>query len=128
MHNTYDNLRELVEKEMHEISKRGELDETTLAYLYKLVDIAKDIGEIEDQESGYSGRYYPYMMDSRGRSYNNGYSMRNRDSMGRYSRNYSNNSYRGYSGDDMMAKLEHMMDTAGSEAERQTIQRIMSQM
>ena len=71
---------------------------------------------------------YPYMA---GNSYGNSYATRNRDSMGRYSRDSYGNSYRGYSRDgdaDMMAKMEHMMNTAGSEQERQMIQRIMNQM
>lgn len=135
-----DNLRELVEKEIGEIGKRGELDDMSLEHAYKLVDILKDLGEIEEQDGGYSERYsgYPYMMESgrsnrSGRYSRDGYSMRqNRDSMGRYSREYGNsygNSYRGYSrdGEDIMGKLERMMDT-GTEAERQTIQRIMNQM
>lgn len=143
MAHTLDDLREIVTKEIDEINKKGELDENSLVCVYKLVDILKDIGEIEGQEMGYSCRYmgYPYMMDD-GNSYrggysnrysNTGYSMRNRDSMGRYSRDYSPNSYRGgYSRDgerdEIMAKMEHMMNTAGSETERQVIQRIMSQM
>ena len=102
-----DDLRELVEREIKNINSRGELDDMSLEHAYKLVDILKDIGEIEGQESGYSGRYYPNMMDERysGRYSRNGYSMRqNRDSMGRYSRDYQNNygnSYRGYMDDQM---------------------------
>ena len=125
MAHTLDDLREIVTKEIDDINKKGELDENSLVCVYKLVDILKDIGEIEGQEMGYSSRY---MMDS-GNSYRNRYSMRNRDSMGRYSRDYS---YRGgYSRDgerdEIMAKMEHMMDTAGSETERQVIQRLMNQ-
>lgn len=116
MKNTYEDLREMVDKELREITKRGEMDDMSLEHTYKLVDIAKDICEIEEKESGYSERYmgYPYMMEggsSRAGRYSregysrdgysrDGYSMRqNRDSMGRYSRDYSNNSYRGYSRD-----------------------------
>lgn len=116
MKNTYEDLREMVDKELREITKRGELDDMSLEHTYKLVDIAKDICEIEEKESGYSERYmgYPYMMEggsSRAGRYSregysrdgysrDGYSMRQgRDSMGRYSRDYSNNSYRGYSRD-----------------------------
>ena len=130
MANTLGDLREIVTKEIDEINKKGELDENSLVCAYKLIDILKDIGEIEGMDMGYSGRY---MMDN-GSSYRGGYSTRysnrNRDSLGRYSRDYS---YRGgYSRDgerdDIMAKMEHMMDTAGSETERQVIQRIMNQM
>lgn len=142
MAQTLEDLREIVTKEIDEINKKGELDENTLVCAYKLIDILKDIGEIESMEMGYSQAnsymMYPYSMDN-GNSYrggysnrysNPGYSMRNRDSMGRYSRDYS---YRGgYSRDgereEIMAKMEHMMNTAGSETERQMIQRIMNQM
>lgn len=89
MTNSYDHLRELVEREIGEIGKRGELDDMSLEHAYKLVDILKDLGEIDEQEVGYSERY----MDR------NRYSMRHRDSMGRYARNYGN-SYR--YGEDMM--------------------------
>ena len=84
-----------------------------LANAYKLIDIVKDIHEIDSHSGSYSqtGSYRPY-------SYIDGNSYRNRDSMGRYSRGY----------DDIMAKMNHMMDTAGSETERQVIQRLMNQM
>ena len=119
MERTLEDLRAIAMKELDGINQRNEMDENSLECAYKLIDIIKDIHEI-DSMGGYSqtGRMmYPH----------NGYSYRNRDSMGRYSRDYS---YRGgYSrDDDMMAKMEHMMDTAGSETERQVIQRIMNQM
>lgn len=139
MENTLYDLREIVTRELDEINRKGELDENTLVCAYKLIDILKDIGEIEGQEMGYSqATMYPYSMDD-GNSYrggysnrysNDGYSMRQRrDSMGRY----SNRPYRGgYSreGDngDMMEKLERMLRDAPSETERQVIQRIMNQM
>ena len=92
MAHTLEDLREIVTKEIDEINKKGELDENSLVCVYKLIDILKDIGEIEGQDMGYSGRY---MMDN-GNSYRGGfsnrYSGRNRDSMGRYSKDYS---YRG---------------------------------
>ena len=123
MDRTLENLHEIAMKELEEINKRGELDENSLAHAYKLIDIIKDIHEV-DSHSGYSQTgYRPYYMD--------GYSYRNRDSMGRYSRDYNN--YRGgYSRDserdDIMAKMGHMMDTAASETERQVIQRLMNQL
>lgn len=153
MAHTMEDLREIVTKELDEINKRGELDEPTLKCVYQLVDILKDIGEIEGQEMGYAEMMYPYAMESR-ESYRGGNSNRysgagysnrqRRDSMGRFSNAYGGGSnayagggsnayggsYRGYSrdGEDIMAKMERMMDTAGSETERQMIQRIMSQM
>lgn len=145
MERTFEDLRAIVMKEIDEINKKGELDENTLVCAYKLIDIVKDIHEIDEkmnEVSGYSqGGMYPYMYAMEGNSYRgnnnsygygNSYANRNRDSMGRYSRDNSYNSYRGgYSreGDsDVMAKMEHMMNTAGSETERQMIQRIMNQL
>lgn len=148
MANTFENLRDIVMKELDEINKKGELDENTLVCVYKLVDIVKDINEIETgEEGGYamamnSRMAYPYYAmeggSYRGGNSNNSYARnsyaRNRDSMGRYSRENSyGNSYRGgYSREgereEIMAKMEHMMDTASSETERQVIQRIMNQM
>ena len=130
MERTFEDLRAIVMKEIDEINKKGELDENTLVCAYKLIDIVKDIYEIDEKmNGGYSQTgMYPYMT---GNSYGNSYATRNRDSMGRYSRDSYGNSYRGYSRDsdaDMMAKMEHMMNTAGSEQERQMIQRIMNQM
>lgn len=141
MERTFEDLRAIVMKEIDEINKKGELDENTLVCAYKLIDIVKDIHEIDEKmNGGYSqGGMYPYMYAMDGNSYRgnnnsygygNSYANRNRDSMGRYSRD-GYNSYRGYSreGDnDMMSKLEHMMNTAASETERQMIQRIMNQM
>jgi len=130
MERTFEDLRAIVMKEIDEINKKGELDENTLVCAYKLIDIVKDIHEIDEKmNGGYSQTsMYPHMMY--GNSYGNSYANRNRDSMGRYSRD-GYNSYRGYSreGDsDMMAKLEHMMNTAASETERQVLQRVMNQM
>lgn len=130
MERTLEDLRAIVMKEIDEINKKGELDENTLVCAYKLIDIVKDIHEIDEKMGGgYSQTgMYPHMY---GNSYGNSYA-RNRDSMGRYSRD-GYNSYRGgYSRDgerdDIMAKMEHMMNTAASETERQMIQRIMNQM
>lgn len=127
MERTFEDLRAIVMKEIDEINKKGELDDNTLVCAYKLIDIVKDIHEIDEKmNGGYSQTgMYPY------NGYGNSYATRNRDSMGRYSRDGYGNSYRGYSRDsdtDMMAKMEHMMNTAGSETERQMIQRIMNQM
>ena len=143
MEREFEDLRAIVMNEIDEINKKGELDENSLVCAYKLVDIVKDIHEIDEKinemSNGYSqGGMYPYMyaMDGNGYRGNNnsyGYANRNRDSMGRYSRNSYDNSYRGgYSRegerDEIMAKMERMKNTAGSETERQMIQRIMNQM
>ena len=135
MGHIFEDLREMVMRELEEIVKRGEMDETSLTCAYKLVDIVKDIDKIEMGEGGYSqvGRmYYPYAYDG-GNSYENsyrGYSRQRRDSMGRYSRDdYSNRGYsRESEREEIMAKMGRMMDNAPSETERQAIQRIMNQL
>lgn len=152
MANTFEDLREIVMREIDEINKRGELDENSLVCVYKLVDIIKDINEIETgEEGGYamamnSRMAYPYYAMEGGGSYRGGNSgnsyarnsyanARNRDSMGRYSRegnSYGNSNRGGYSREgereEIMAKMEHLMNTAASETERQMIQRIMNQL
>lgn len=126
----YEDLKDMVEDEIEKITKKGELDETSLMHLDRLVDIVKDTCEIEmSAEQGYSQRhapYYPYSMDG-------GNSYQRRDSMGRYSRN---NSYRGngnsYNGNysrngDIVDRLESMMNEAQTEREREAIRRAMEQ-
>ena len=134
MANTYEKLRDLLEGEIDEIVKGGSLDKEKLHCLYEMVDVIKDIGEIDDHDSGYStGRMYydPMMMGYSGAN-------RNRDSMGRYSRTGYNrggsynggNSYRGgYSrGCDTMSNLQAMMQDAQTDQERDAIRRVMEMM
>lgn len=101
---TMDNLRDMLEDELSEIVANGTIDDHNLECIYKIVDVIKDIGEIEMRDGGYS---------ERGR-------------MGRYSgRRYGRNSYRD---GDMMTRMEDMMNTAQTEEERNMIRRIMNQM
>lgn len=100
---TYEKLRDLLEHELDEIVASGELNESKLHCVDKMVDILKDLDEIE--ENGYSESY-------RARP--------------RYS--YRRNS-RGYSRDgDLMMRMENMMDGAQNEDERNMIRRIMNNM
>lgn len=132
MANTYEKLRDLLEGEIDEITKGGSLDKEKLHCIYEMIDIIKDMGEIDDHDSGYStGRvYYDPMM--------HGYSGMNRNN-GRYSRTgYSRGgsynsgmSYRGggYSrGGDVMSNLQSMMQDAQTEQERDAIRRVMDMM
>ena len=100
---TMDNLRDMLEEELSEIVANGTVDDHSIDCIYKIVDIIKDIGEIEMRDGGYSerGRY-----------------------MGR-GRRYGRNSYRD---GDMMARMEDMMNTAQTDEERNMIRRIMNQM
>lgn len=136
MANTYEKLRDFLEEEIDAIVKGGSLDKEKLHCLYEMVDVIKDIGEIDDHDTGVSqtGRMYidPMMYGYSGAN-------RNRDAMGRYSsRNgYSRggsynggSSYRGgYSrGGNTMDNLQQMMDEAQTEQERDAIRRVMDMM
>lgn len=87
-----------------------------------LVDIVKDIGEIEDHDEGYSntGRIpmYPYERStySNGNSYRGGRMRYSRD--GGYSRENGST----------MEKLNRMMNEAFSDVERDVIRRLMDTM
>ena len=130
----YDDVRDLVESEIEKITKKSELDEKSLMYLDKLIDIEKDTYEIEmgyeQFGNGYSQGMYPYYGNSyQQNSYRqNGNSNRN----GGYSRNGYGGSYRsgGYSreGGDIMSRLETMMDEAQTEHERNAIRRVLESM
>lgn len=139
MHNTvmYENLRDMLEREVTDIQKGGALDAQKLDHLYKLMETIKNVnkcldkdemgasyGRMDGMSNGYS-RMMPYMDDM---------SYARRDSMGRYSRdNFRDSSYRGqsyennrgYSRDNtrqkMVNKLETLMDDTMSEHERNAI-------
>lgn len=111
------------------VVKKGDISPTELDNIYKAVKTMNYIKTMEDGSyaGGGSNRY------SRG-SYDGRMGM-DRDSDGRYSERERRYSYRrgqsrdGYSRDDekeeIISKLERMMDEAGSEAERQTIRDCM---
>lgn len=69
-----DKIKELVDKELKCIEETGTLNEQSLAALDKLVDIKKDIAEIEKMEESEEMRYYE----------DDTYGARRRDSRGRY--------------------------------------------
>lgn len=129
----YEGLRDMIEKEVTEIEKKGSLDPQGLDNLYKLMTALKYTDKCIDRENGESyGRMMPMW------NYDNGMSMRrDGDKDGRYNEsrdNFRNRSYRGresyeepygYSRDNsrkkMIQKLETLMDDTMSEHERQAI-------
>jgi len=135
----YENLRDMLEREVTEIEKKGDLDAQSLEHLYKLMATLKNTDKCIDREEG--GASY-------GRSYDRSYDdMRmmpdmsyDRDRYGRFSRdNFRDSSYRGrsydgrsyeYSRDNarqkMMDKLNMLMDEATNENERQAIMDCMN--
>lgn len=142
----YSKIKKLVECEIDKISAIPEMNDTSLAHLDKLVDIIKDIDEIEGREmsiDGYSQRtMYGYYDDGvipdGANSYRNGMSYRNYRGGNSYrgNRMYNNGSsytgMRGYSmhggKDELMDHLEMAMNSAQSEQERQAIKELMNEM
>lgn len=126
MHALYD-LCEILDDELREVVKKGDMSPTELDRVYKAVDIIKDIKTIEAMEdysyddysrrNSYANDNMSYNMsnarrgrdgDGDGRYSEDGSYRRGRDGRGRYSRE---NSYDGYSGDDkqqMLQKIEQM--------------------
>lgn len=89
-------LKEIVDKELHEVGEKG-ITAANLQTVSALVDIKKDLAEVEAMEKGGSEMYdygrdyrhhpYDYEDYGRGRSsggYSTGYGARGRDSRGRY--------------------------------------------
>lgn len=107
----------MLNTEMSRILDRGELSKETLCLLGEIVDIMKDIKEMDgsSMDEGYSrtGGYQGYS-NRMGRSYNGGSS---------YRRGYSRGSER----DHLMDKMDQFMAQASTESERQLVQRIMNE-
>lgn len=146
----YENLRDMLEREVKEIENKGNLDPQSLDYAYKLVTTIKNIDkciEKEEEEMGgmssgrSNGRSYGYSRESResrdsyGRRSYGSYDGMSNESRGRYSednfrysqargRGSSENAYR-YSRDaardSMVNRLMQMADSAGDEEERMAI-------
>lgn len=103
-----DKLKEETEKSMKRVLEQG-VQTTNVDFLYKMIDIKKDIAEIEKEEQemmyGNYGNYGEY----REGNYNGG---RSRDSRGRYmeGENYGRRGVRGsgrgrYRGEEMMDEM-----------------------
>lgn len=138
MHDKIEMLHELcdtISRELDEANEKirkagGKLSAGDIDYIDKLTHSLKSVKttlammEAEDDD-GYSGRmpynmgYYSRTMD-RGNSYARGRNAR-RDSMGRYSRNYSRD-------EGMVEQLREIMEDAPSEHIRQKIQNVIMEM
>ena len=118
----YENLRDMLEQEVTEIERKGNLDAQSLDHLYKLMATLKNTDKcIEREEGGSSyGRSYnmrgSYMPDMMSRD-----NFRDSSYRGRVS---YDNSY-GYSRDNsrkkMVEKLTTLMDDTMSEHDRNAI-------
>lgn len=118
---TYHDLKDMLCRELDDITRKGELTAGSLDTVDKLTHSIKSLETIiamnqaNDGESG----YYPYMRG--GRSY-----AQRRDAMGRYSREN-----RGYSRDDaradMIDDLKSLMHDAPDEHMKKKLQRFISE-
>lgn len=140
MNKMYENLRDMIENEIEGIVKIGELNQSALCNLDKLVDIAKDIEEIDKYHeekygySGYSGRMYNDGRDNRRDydwdRYDDGrYETRKRATDG-YVRYEGDMKYSGDMGnkDHMLSLMKQAMEQATSQEERDEIMKMIKKM
>ena len=119
MMKTYENLRDMLEREVTEIEQKGQLDGQSLEHLFKLMGTIKNVDKCMGYEEGNSyGRMMPEMSYAR-------------DRYGRYSGdNFRDSSYRGYDrsygNQKMREHLEMLMSEATNESERQAIMDAMN--
>lgn len=110
MKSMYD-LRDMLCKELEEITRKGELGAGDLDIAHKLTGTIKNIDKIEAmEEDGYSSRRDEY--DMRGRGRRGTHYVR-----GHYSRDGGI--------DNMKRQLQEMLDNADDESIRRAIQRCM---
>lgn len=135
---TYEELKDMLCKELDDYADKGELSAGSLEVIHKITDTIKNIDKIvmlEDDD--YSGDYmgnHGGDWEARG-SYRDGSSYANRRGThyvrGHYSRDNRNRGRDGrYSRDsakeEMIDKLEDMMDMAENEKQRTAIKRCIS--
>lgn len=138
-------LKKMLEKELGLLAMQDEITPTSLEQIHKLTDTIKNIYKIEmlesegENEGEYSGDYSEY---GRNRSYGDNpfnrsydmygdessYARRRRDSMGRYTRDYSGRRRysRGDGEHEMIEHLERLMNEANTDKDKQAIQRAIS--
>lgn len=121
----YENLRDMLEQEVTEIERKGNLDAQSLDHLYKLMATLKNTDKCIEREEG-------------GSSYGRSYNMRGSYMPDMMSRdNFRDSSYRGRSYDGrsydrenarqkMINRLNMLMDEATNDNERQAIMDCMN--
>ena len=125
-------LKEKLCEELENIAKKPEMSAGDLEAVHKLTDTIKNLDKIDMLESDgdYSrgGDWEAHGTYERG----NSYARRKRDGMGRYSRDGRMIPTRMYSRteakDEMLDRMEDLMNMAGSDKEREAIRRCMSQL
>ena len=107
----------LLEDEVGQVVKKGELTPTELDNVYKAVKTMNYIETIKAMkdynDDGYSRGRMNYTGNYSGRNYAYGDSSYGREN---YGRNYAR-----HSKEEKIAELEHMMENASSEAERRSL-------
>lgn len=133
----YYELKEKLCDELDKLAAKGDINSVTLEHIHKLTDTIKNLDKIEMLEDGGYSRMdehsyrHGYSRDgdweargsygNDGSGYNEGgNSYRKRDSMGRYSRDDGK--------DHMIHRLREMMNSAGSEREREALRHCISKL
>lgn len=109
-------LRDMLEQELHKITKKGELSAGSLDVIDKITHSIKSIDTIEAMEGNYSNEY-------RGR----GSYARRRDSMGRYADTEYSRRGRGYSRDNLLEELEQLEHEMQDDESKAMIRKWMKQ-
>lgn len=99
---TYSELKDLLHDELKEIIKKGDITAVDLENIYKVVDVIKDVGEIEQMESPKMSMRGGYQSNANYRdngynSYDNSYRHEQMTRDNRYMRNSYDGSYDGNS-------------------------------
>lgn len=129
-----DYLKDMLCTEVKKITQQNDFTTSTLETAYKIVDMLKDIEEIQEKEShqyekdgsyGYWGVGYGGRMP-----YNDRYSYGNSgmNNGGGNSYGYDNGYSRMSSSDKMMHELQMMMDESTSARDKSIIQRAMDEL
>lgn len=130
-----DCLKDMLCDEVRKINAQGELNPTTLEVADTVVDIIKDIMDIcekeermgYDEESSYRGDYSNYRMNPSYGYYDNSYNSYNNRGARNNSYGYDNGYSRHTATDQMVNKLEMMMQDATSK-DKVTIQRCIDEL
>lgn len=115
------NLKDMLCEELEKIASKGELTAGSLETVDTLAHALKNLDKIIEakEDEGYSGRYYD---GSYRGSYARGRTNARRDSMGRYSRNYSR------AAGDMADRMRSMAAEAPDETTRREMERMAEKM
>lgn len=122
----YEDLEEMLNQELKEITKKGDINAAGLETIYKIIDVLKDINEIRcsKEDEGYSRMHGWRVTPTYG--YGDGGSYRNYQDSGSYM--HGNSYARRYSRNSPEEKLAMMMDEATTAQEREIIQRCMDKL